>query len=164
MDKNYFNMTRKLLTLVLVIDREGQKVLLGMKKRGFGAGRWNGFGGKVHEGETIEAAAMREFEEETTAKIADLEKVTIHDFQFESKMDEILEVHVFTAKLVGEPRETEEMRPQWFAFADIPYDTMWADDRFWLPQVIAGQKLRTHFLFGEGDTVSSQKIEIVELL
>jgi 8-oxo-dGTP diphosphatase/2-hydroxy-dATP diphosphatase len=25
-----------------------------MKKRGFGAGRWNGFGGKVKEGETVD--------------------------------------------------------------------------------------------------------------
>ncbi|MBP6943153.1 MAG: 8-oxo-dGTP diphosphatase [Candidatus Buchananbacteria bacterium] len=157
-------MTRKLLTLVLVIDGEQQKILLGMKKRGFGAGRWNGFGGKVHDGETIEAAAMREFEEECAATITNLERVAIHDFQFESKMDEILEVHVFTAKLIGEPKETEEMRPEWFAFADIPYDTMWPDDRHWLPLVMAGKKLKTYFLFGEGDTVSSQKIEEVETL
>ena len=36
---------RKLLTLVFL--REGRRVLLGMKKRGFGVGKWNGFGGKV---------------------------------------------------------------------------------------------------------------------
>lgn len=47
----------KLLTLVLVV-RPG-RVLLGMKKRGFGAGKWNGFGGKVQPGETIEDGARR---------------------------------------------------------------------------------------------------------
>ena len=47
----------KLLTLLFVL-RPGQ-VLLGMKKRGFGKGRWNGFGGKVHQGESIEKAAIR---------------------------------------------------------------------------------------------------------
>ena len=36
------------------------QLLLGMKKRGFGAGRWNGFGGKVLEGEDIFTAAQRE--------------------------------------------------------------------------------------------------------
>ena len=36
---------RKILTLVFL--REGTRVLLGMKKRGFGVGKWNGFGGKV---------------------------------------------------------------------------------------------------------------------
>ncbi len=47
----------KLFTLLFVL-RPGQ-VLLGMKKRGFGKGRWNGFGGKVHKGESIEEAAIR---------------------------------------------------------------------------------------------------------
>lgn len=47
----------KLYTLAFVLD--AGKILLGMKKRGFGAGRWNGFGGKVHPGESIEAAAKR---------------------------------------------------------------------------------------------------------
>lgn len=47
----------RLYTLVLVL--QPQRVLLGMKKRGFGAGRWNGFGGKVQDGETIEDGAKR---------------------------------------------------------------------------------------------------------
>ena len=47
----------KLLTLLFVM--QPNQVLLGMKKRGFGAGRWNGFGGKVQDGETIEDAAKR---------------------------------------------------------------------------------------------------------
>ncbi|XP_054107165.1 oxidized purine nucleoside triphosphate hydrolase isoform X1 [Callithrix jacchus] len=49
--------TSRLYTLVLVL--QPQRILLGMKKRGFGAGRWNGFGGKVQEGETIEEGAKR---------------------------------------------------------------------------------------------------------
>ena len=49
--------TSKLLTLVLVV--QPGRVLLGMKKRGFGEGKWNGFGGKVQSGETIEEAARR---------------------------------------------------------------------------------------------------------
>jgi len=34
-----------------------------MKKRGFGAGRYNGFGGKVEPGETILQGAQRELQE-----------------------------------------------------------------------------------------------------
>lgn len=49
--------SRKLLTLVFIIEPE--RILLGMKKRGFGAGWWNGFGGKVQADETIEEAARR---------------------------------------------------------------------------------------------------------
>jgi 8-oxo-dGTP diphosphatase/2-hydroxy-dATP diphosphatase len=46
-------------TLTLVLVRQGQNVLLGMKKRGFGVGRWNGFGGKVEKQETILDGAKR---------------------------------------------------------------------------------------------------------
>ena len=47
----------QLLTLVMIMKEK--QLLLGMKKRGFGKGRWNGFGGKVNEGETILDAARR---------------------------------------------------------------------------------------------------------
>jgi 8-oxo-dGTP pyrophosphatase MutT (NUDIX family) len=53
----------KILTLCLT--KEDGMILLGMKKRGFGEGRWNGFGGKVEEGETIVEAAIREMKEES---------------------------------------------------------------------------------------------------
>ena len=39
---------KKLLSLVYV--RRGTQILLGLKKRGFGQGKWNGFGGKLEEG------------------------------------------------------------------------------------------------------------------
>jgi ADP-ribose pyrophosphatase YjhB (NUDIX family) len=47
-------------TLCLLI--EGDKILLAMKKRGFGVGKWNGLGGKVALGEKIIDAAIRELE------------------------------------------------------------------------------------------------------
>lgn len=149
---------RKILTLCLAV-KDG-RVLLGMKKRGFGSGRWNGFGGKIEAGETIEEGAKREMLEECGVVIDQMEEVGIHEFEFEKNRGEILEVHVFRVDAwSGEPTETEEMRPEWFAFADIPYDTMWPDDRFWLPIFLAGKRFRTRFLFGEGDVVLEQSIE-----
>jgi 8-oxo-dGTP diphosphatase/2-hydroxy-dATP diphosphatase len=47
----------KVLTLAFI--REAGRLLLGLKKKGFGQGRWNGFGGKVEPGETIPDAAFR---------------------------------------------------------------------------------------------------------
>ncbi len=148
---------RKILTLCLVL-RENQ-ILLGMKKRGFGAGRWNGFGGKVEAGETIEAAAKRETEEECGIVITEMEKVGIHEFEFENARGDILEVHVFRVDTwTGEPRETEEMRPQWFTTDAIPYDEMWPDDIHWVPVFLTGKKFRTKFLFGEGDTILETEV------
>lgn len=154
---------RKILTLCLVV-KEG-KILLGMKKRGFGMGRWNGFGGKVEEGETIEEAAKRETLEECGIVITQMEKVGIHEFVFQSKSEEVLEVHVFRVDTwTGEPSETEEMRPQWFTTDAIPYDEMWPDGIHWMPVFLVGKKFRTKFLLGEGDQVLENDVrEVTEI-
>ncbi len=151
-------MTPKLLTLVLV-EKEGQ-LLLGMKKRGFGAGRWNGFGGKVNEGETVEEAAVRETKEESNITPKALNARGVLTFMWQGRPD-TLEVHVFKASNYdGEPQETEEMRPKWFNVSEIPYDEMWTDDKYWLPLYLAGKKFKGQFLFDDKDQVLSHEIEI----
>ena len=106
-------MKRKLLTLSLIL--KDNKILLGMKKRGFGQGRWNGFGGKVIEGETIEEAAKRELKEEVGILAKKLERRGILRFTFDNSPNELLEVHVFlVSEFEGKPLESEEMKPQWF--------------------------------------------------
>jgi len=40
-------------------------ILLGYKKRGFGLGKYGGFGGKLKDGETLAWAASRELREES---------------------------------------------------------------------------------------------------
>lgn len=152
---------RKILTLCLAVH-DG-KVFLGMKKRGFGMGRWNGFGGKVEPGETIIDAAKHEMFEECGVTVGEMEELGVHEFEFDSKRGEILEVHVFRVDgFTGEPEETEEMKPEWFALADIPYDRMWPDDIHWLPLFLEGKKFRTKFLFGEKDAVLEQDIRVIE--
>ena len=64
---------KKLLTLCII--HQHPKILLGMKKRGFGQGRWNGFGGKVSSEETIEEAAKREISEEAGIFVDELKKL-----------------------------------------------------------------------------------------
>jgi len=152
------NMKKKLLTLCFVL-RE-RKILLGLKKRGFGAGRWNGFGGKLNPGESIEEAALRETEEESGIRVHNLEKVGKHEFAFLDHPDEILEVHVFCSEeYSGEIIETEEMKPCWFRYEDIPYAMMWPDDIYWLPLLLEGEKFQTRFLFGENDTILEWSVE-----
>lgn len=46
-----------------------EKVLLAMKKRGFGVGKWNGVGGKVKPGESVKMAVVREVFEEIRVSI-----------------------------------------------------------------------------------------------
>jgi len=154
---------RNLLTLSLIVKEN--RILLGMKKRGFGVGRWNGFGGKVEGDETIEEAAKRETLEECGLKITKMEKVGIHEFEFFDKRGDILEVHVFRIDAWnGELSETEEMRPQWFTTDAIPYDAMWPGDIHWIPVFLAGKKFRTKFLFGEGESVLENGVEEVSTI
>lgn len=156
------SMMKKLLTLVL-ITRPNQ-VLLGMKKRGFGQGRWNGFGGKVEKGETILEAAKRELFEESSLKSDDLKEIGLIDFEFVGD-PQILEVHVFTtSKFEGEPTESSEMRPQWFNVNDIPFDTMWPDDHLWFPLFLNGTKFKGYFLFEGHDKILKQTLDKVDSL
>lgn len=153
-------MEKKQLTLTLV--RRGSRLLLGMKKRGFGEGRWNGFGGKVMQGETVETAAVRELYEESGIIAEALEKVGVLHFQFATRPKEELEVHVFgVGRYTGEPVESEEMRPEWFSVDALPFADMWPDDIFWMPLFLAGKKFKGRFMFGEHDMILEQVLEAV---
>ncbi|XP_067089470.1 oxidized purine nucleoside triphosphate hydrolase isoform X1 [Osmerus mordax] len=152
--------TSKLLTLVMVV--QPGRVLLGMKKRGFGEGKWNGFGGKVQSGETIEEAARRELLEESGLTVDVLEKIGNIKFEFIGET-ELLDVHVFrTDTYNGEPTESDEMRPQWFDFDKIPFSKMWADDIMWFPLMLQKKKFLGYFKFQGHDIIIDHKLEEVE--
>ncbi|KAI9099708.1 NUDIX hydrolase domain-like protein [Phlyctochytrium arcticum] len=142
---------KKITTLVFLFEEgtDGRKVLLGMKKRGFGAGYYNGFGGKVEAGETIEQAARRELEEEAGVVVEQLEPIGTLFFRFGS-VTTGLEVHVFSAQTyTGSISETEEMRPEWFPASQIPFHQMWPDDEHWWPYVNQGKLFGAAFWFHE---------------
>ncbi len=140
-------------TLTLCVVRNETHILLGMKKRGFGEGRWNGFGGKVQLGETIEEAARRELREECGLEAEALDKRGVLTFEMATS-EEILEIHVYDVSAYrGEPIESEEMRPAWFRLTDIPFDQMWPDDRHWLPRFLEGQSVHGKFYFLDSETL-----------
>lgn len=146
--------------------RRGDEILLAMKKRGFGVGKWNGVGGKLNVMETAKAATVREAKEEIGVTIDqnDLEKIGEINFIFPDKDNAKLFVHVFfCTKWQGEPTESEEMRPQWFPISAIPFDEMWIDDKIWLPDAVLAKKFRAKFIFkGEGEEIDSFEMTQVE--
>lgn len=151
----------------LLFLRRGDHILLAMKKRGFGSNRYNGVGGKIEPGETIEQALVRECQEEIKVTPTAFEKVAEHDFYMDSDTQSPwhLYVHTYIATAwAGEPVETEEMAPRWFSTSSIPYDAMWQDDIYWLPQVLEGKKVVGEYTFLANESLTSHTVREVASL
>lgn len=143
-------------TLLFVLH--GDEVLLIRKKRGLGAGKINGPGGRLEAGESPIAGAIREVQEELCITPVDVEQRGELAFQFVDGYS--LDVHVFIARgFEGEPEETDEATPLWTPITAMPYDEMWADDRLWFPLLLAGTPFRGRFLF-DGDAMLTREIII----
>ena len=121
-----------------------QQVLLGRKKRGFGAGMIMGLGGKARPGESGAACAVREAGEEAGIAVdpGGLARRAQLSFVFPARpeLDAVVTVF-FGQRWSGEPQESEEMSPAWFDVTALPLDQMWDDEAYWLPRVMAGEAL-----------------------
>lgn len=122
------------------------RILLIRKKRGLGAGKINGPGGRIEPGETPVEAAVRETREELCVTPLDPEMRGELHFQFADGYSLYCVVFVAT-EFTGTPTETDEAEPLWHPVDGIPFDEMWADDSHWLPGVIEGQRFRGFFEF-----------------
>jgi len=151
-------------TLLFLV--KGDQILLAMKKRGFGAGKWNGVGGKLEPGESVEDALVRECQEEIGVTPTSWRAVAELDFVQDVETDPWhMYVYAYIAdKWQGEPTESEEMRPQWFNVADIPYEDMWDDDQYWVPRVLTGEVVAGEFSFDANDKMIDHTIRTVEAL
>ena len=140
----------------LCLIRKGEEILLAMKKRGFGAGKWNGYGGKVQPGETMEESLVREVREESGLTITNWRKVGFLTFD---NVDRIVEMDIFeTYSFSGELVETEEMAPRWFLIHELPFDEMWASDPLWYPLYLEGIPFEGSVVFDENQQIVKKDI------
>jgi 8-oxo-dGTP diphosphatase len=138
-------------TLAL-IQREGPKkqVLLVRSKK---TGVWNGPGGYVDQialssgtltSEGLKDGVARETKEETgyVLNLYILDPVADIFFHFEGRLEHY--VHVFrTFDFSGSPKpggEISELR--WFNIDDLPWNEMWAADKYWWPQLLVGKRIK----------------------
>ena len=135
-------------------------ILLGLKKRGFGEGKMNGYGGKIDVGETIVNCAKRELLEESTLVALELEHVASLEFDMPAQL--MLVECFLCSKFEGTATETEEMSPLWVRETDLPTlfkeGRTWADDSYWLPLVLQGKQINGRFRYIDNETIDSYSI------
>lgn len=137
-------------TLLFIIRAE--KILLIRKKRGLGAGKINGPGGRIETGETPLEGAIREVEEEVGLIPTDVTDCGELRFQFVDGYS--LHVWVFRAAgYIGELKETDEACPMWVPIDVIPYSEMWADDQVWLPMLLREEAFSGRFIFDKDQMI-----------
>ena len=146
--------------LCFVLDGKG-RVLLIRKKRGMGAGKWNGPGGKLEPGEGAAQAAARETREETGMTPLGLRYCGLLEFRFvpgSASWDNLCRIFRADAHEGELCPEHDECAPSWVALPDIPYAEMWEDDRSWLPSLLAGRPFHRVYRFGAGDALLGELI------
>jgi 8-oxo-dGTP diphosphatase len=154
-------MTRTCLCLIVRPAADGPEVLLGLKKSGFGAGKWVGLGGHIEPGEKPAAAAAREVAEESSLVVSadSLQHMASIEFRFPSRpsWDQTADVFV-TSAYHGQAAESDEVAPRWFAQDALPLPLMWDDAKYWLPRVLAGEHVDVVIMFA-GDCATVARIE-----
>jgi 8-oxo-dGTP diphosphatase len=151
-----------LCLLTRVVGDDERQVLLGYKKTGLGTGKIVALGGHVEERETAAQAAAREVKEESGIAVAagSLREAAHITFLFPTRPAWDMTVAVFiSGAWSGEPAETEEIRPQWFPVAALPFDRMWDDGKYWLTRVLAGERLLATFKYApDCETVAESEL------
>jgi len=145
-------------TNVCYIINNKNQVLLQKKARGFGAGKWNGPGGKIESGETPEEGTIREVKEETNLDIRNLKKAGKIEFIFTENYDSNNYTYIFVCKdYEGNPKDMGEGELRWYNILEIPLEKMWDDDKYWLLQVLKGEKVSKRFYFDKNGIVIKQE-------
>jgi 8-oxo-dGTP diphosphatase len=130
----------------LCFVRQGDRVLMIRKKRGLGAGKINGVGGRLEQGESPLTGVLREAHEELRITLVNPVKRGELHFQFLDGYSLFCSVFV-APDFLGDPVETEEAVPVWFERQRLPLEEMWEDDRLWLPRMLDGEFFSGFFVF-----------------
>lgn len=152
-------MNYKIIPYTLIFVKDNSKILLGLKKRGLGEGKWNGFGGKIEKNESVTECVIRELKEESNLSVEKVNHIGVLVYEVVNRARVDL-VHVFTTNNHnGILMETEEMAPQWYDVTNIPYGQMWPCAKLWHPYMLNEKYFIARIVYENEENISSSKIE-----
>lgn len=154
---------KRIETTLCLLEKD-QQILLGLKKKGFGKGKYNGVGGKLEPGETKEEALLREVREEIGINLLNYDyrgKIEFIELYQGNKTNLIFYLYTATS-WEGDIIETEEIKPYWFNKESIPYAKMFNDDKYWLPYILKGHNINAFFEFDDAWKILKQSIDIIK--
>lgn len=146
---------------------DGNRILLGIRKKvslGLGENLVAGIGGKFEQDDKNPDNTLdREVYEEIGVEVLEKNDFGCVKFIFEhkpldSKWNQSVDIYLIT-KWSGEPKETESIKPIWFNIKEIPWEKMWADNKIWLPKVLAGERINATFLHDSDNSVKEYRFE-----
>lgn len=146
-------------TLLLYV--RGNQVLLGYKNRGFGAGTYNGFGGKVEAGESVYSALIRECQEEVGIIPRDIKEAGIINYNEPIKGErKNNEMHIYVCyDYTGKITPSEEMTPRFFDIYNLPFDKLLPDTALWMPLVLDGYYVTGDFILNDDMSIQCYELE-----
>ena len=109
-------MPELVVVVAAVVERNGKFLIARRLKGTHLAGYWEFPGGKVHGGESQEAALQREIAEELGTTLAHLRKIfdVSHTYP-----DRVVELHFYRAELEGDPRPVLGQELRWITRAEF---------------------------------------------
>lgn len=140
------------------------KILLGRRKNTkLGQDIYSGVGGKVgdHEefkDETHEEGFIREVQEEFGVTPTKMKRAGRVRFIYPTASKWQMDVVIFLVEeWSGEIIETDAMKPVWFDQNALPHENMWGDNMYWIPKILAGEKVDFAFVFDDQSNLLDMK-------
>lgn len=133
----------------LAFIRDWERVLMvhrTFKEGDENKGKWNGIGGKVEFGESVDEGMRREIMEETGLNVIEMSlRGTIVWQDFGPKKEHWLAFVFIVDKFSGRPFDaSDEGRLSWIDIGSIPSLPMWKGDALFLPLVFDGDPRPFH--------------------
>lgn len=150
----------------ICLARRKTPIHIGKKNLKKSEGIWTGYGGKREEEDmSVRDTAIRELTQESGVDASPHNLIPAAKLRFfwhgnKTKTPDMDVYFFFLGTWTGKPQETEEMgEPRFFKQGEIPFQDMIVNDSYFLPKILANEKVVADVFF---DDAYEKGMKIVE--